>query len=239
MHGGSIPEGAAPGEGLWLTSALLAAVPGLRHGFTTRALGDFAAGGPGPSRLLTAAGAGRLRLLHQVHETRVVTPDDAEDLPAADGWRGRPAPGVLLAVRNADCLPILAYHDDTGECLALHAGWRGAVAGIIASGLSGLAGEPSGLRVALGPAIGACCYEVGEEVAHAARRHPQTLTAKGSGKYWFDLVAFAEADLLTLGVGPERIDRVTPCTRCDADRLYSHRREGHAGRMCAFIGFGD
>ena len=158
----------------------------------------------------------------------------ADVLRARAGSRGERADGLWTEERGlpvlalaADCLPIaLARANGAKPAVAvLHAGWRGLVAGIAAEGVKTLGG---GLVVALiGPDIGPCCYEVGEEVAAPFRR------AFGMGLYRdgkLDLWGAAERALRAAGVA--RVDRVDLCTACNPDRFFSHRRDdGLTGRQ--------
>jgi YfiH family protein len=158
----------------------------------------------------------------------------ADVLRARAGSRGERADGLWTEERGlpvlalaADCLPIaLARANGVKPAVAvLHAGWRGLVAGIAAEGVKTLGG---GLVVAMiGPGIGPCCYEVGEEVAAPFRR------AFGMGLYRdgkLDLWGAAERALRAAGVA--RVDRVDLCTACNPDRFFSHRRDdGLTGRQ--------
>ena len=135
--------------------------------------------------------------------------------------------GLPLLALAADCLPIaLARANGSGPALALlHAGWRGLLEGIVAAGVSALGGRA--VAAALGPAIGPCCYEVGEDVADRFRR------AFGFGLYRerrLDLWTAAERALRVAGC--VRVDRIDLCTACSPARFFSHRRdEGLTGRQ--------
>ncbi|MFL6202299.1 MAG: polyphenol oxidase family protein [Thermoanaerobaculia bacterium] len=135
------------------------------------------------------------------------------------------APDLALSVVTADCVPILLA--GPRGLAAVHAGWRGLVGGVIPAALEKLGGA----EVAwIGPAIGPCCYEVGEEVAE---QFPDEAVVPGSsGKPHLDLIAAARQQLK----GVEDIRTVAVCTRCESERLYSYRREGKGvGRNVAFI----
>ncbi len=233
-HGSSIPDGCWKIEEFLTRSPLLAAT-GLVHGFTLRSAGDFKADPEAGRRLCTQVNSDRLRLLEQVHATRIVSPEDPAPRPQADGWAGRLANHDLLGVLTADCLPLLLYHEPTARVALLHAGWRGAVAGIIPRGIAALGVAAEELVAALGPAIGPCCYKVGEELARAAHRHRSCVEARGGGKYQFDLPDFARLELEAAGVSPTRIDMSGWCSCCHADLFFSHRRCGESERMCAFV----
>lgn len=154
----------------------------------------------------------------------IVTPGTVYE--HCDGlWSDEPGRAMLLI--TADCLP-LAIARAGGERPAvaiLHAGWRGLLAGIVAVGVRAL-GHGS-LAAAIGPAIGPCCYEVGEEVATPFRETFGDDVVR-DGK--LDLWTSAERALRAAGV--ERVDRFDLCTACHPDRFFSHRRdEGRTGRQ--------
>ncbi len=213
---------------------MLAAVPGLAHGFTLRAAGDFSAGPP--PDWPAAAGACRLRLLRQVHGAAVAGARDPRPEPEADAWAGRPPPGTLLGIRTADCLAVLLCHPPSGTVGLAHAGWRGAAAGVVDRTVSAMGCPPRELVAALGPAIGPCCYPVGPEVAGALGRGPHVTRDRG-GRFRVDLAGYVENRLLDLGAPADRIERVGGCTACDPDRYFSHRARQDRGRLCAFIGW--
>ncbi len=209
-------------------------MPGLVHGFTLRAAGDFAAGLP--PGWPAAAGAARLRLLRQVHGTAVAGADAPRAEPEADAWAGRPARGTLLGIRTADCLAVLLCHPPSGTVGLAHAGWRGAAAGVVGRTVSAMGCPPQQLLAALGPSIGPCCYPVGPEVAGALGPGPH-LARDREGRFRADLAGYVEHRLQELGLPTGRIERVGGCTGCDPDRYFSHRARQDRGRLCAFIGW--
>jgi len=161
-------------------------------------------------------------------------------LPAQPGRCGEgdavygDAPGLALSVITADCVPVLLAGPD-GRLAAVHAGWRGLVGGVIAETLKAVGGGGPGWTAWIGPTIGPCCYEVGDEVAGqvAAASGPEVVVP-GPAKAHLDLVAAARRQLHDLGIA--EVHAVAACTRCDAERLYSYRREGRgAGRNVAFL----
>jgi YfiH family protein len=167
-----------------------------------------------------------LALNFQVHSNRVVR--------AARGGRGEHAdgvwtdePGLPILAMAADCLPIVLarMNGDAPAVAVLHAGWRGLLEGIAASGVNALgAGE---LAAAVGPGIGPCCYEVGEEVAGPYReRFGDDIVHNGR----LDLWTSAARALRAAGVAHvERFDR---CTACEPETFFSHRRDaGQTGRQ--------
>lgn len=172
------------------------------------------------------ADAEKLALNYQVHSDRVLRAEPAMRGEHADGlWTDEP--GLPVLAMSADCLPIvLARVDASRPAIAvLHAGWRGLLAGIVSSGVRALGGGD--LAAAIGPAIGPCCYEVGEEVAEPFReRFGDDVVRDGR----LDLWASAERALRAAAV--ERIHRLDRCTSCEPETFFSHRRDaGRTGRQ--------
>jgi YfiH family protein len=169
--------------------------------------------------------------LRQVHSASVVE--------AAPGLCGEAdalvtrQPGLALAVATADCVPVLLGAD--GAVAAVHAGWRGIVAGVVAAAVERLAVDPRRLTAWIGPAIGTCCYEVGPEVATLVAGASREIVATGpAGRPHLDLVAAVAAQLDATGV--DEVRTVRACTRCHGDRLWSYRRDGPStGRNWAFV----
>lgn len=179
-----------------------------------------------------------LRTCRQVHGAEVLVdpPTDGCEARDADAIVLRHAPGAA-AVRTADCASILLAHKGSGAVAAVHAGWRGVVAGVVPAALSALgSGTPSEVIAALGPCIGPCCFEVGEEVAEAiSAACGSAVTRPGPrGRPHVDLAAAVVAQLARAGVSA--IERVGGCTVCSAQRWHSYRRDGaQSGRMLAVI----
>lgn len=173
--------------------------------------------------------------MRQVHGTGVVGAEDVPEpgaVPTADAAVCR-APGRVLAVLTADCLPIvLAARDGTAIGIA-HAGWRGLAAGVLEAALEALALPSAEVVAWIGPGISAASYEVDEPVRAAFAGAPgatRAFTATGDAGHWHcDLPALAEARLRTLGVGG--VEQSGLCTFSDPDRFYSYRRDGETGRM--------
>ncbi len=210
----------------------------LVHGFSTRATGDFLEW-PGDSEVAGAFGASGFATatLKQVHSHVCVRAVEAwgDRRPVADAVLTDRA-GVLVGVRTADCVPVLLADPVTQSVAAIHAGWRGAVAGILPNAVSALAAE-CGVRVpdleaAIGPGIGPCCFEVGEDVAS---RFSQDAVDRGRAKPHVDLGSVLAGQLAAVGV--ETVHATGECTSCDLDRYFSYRAErGHTGRMLAVAG---
>lgn len=142
-------------------------------------------------------------------------------------------PGLAALIATADCVPVLIAAP--GVALAIHAGWRGLVAGVVGAAVAELA-EPRQASAWIGPAIGPCCYEVGDDVAAAiaAASAPTVLRRAATGRTHVDLAAAAAVELARTGIG--RIIHFELCTRCAGDRLWSYRRDREsAGRNLAAV----
>jgi YfiH family protein len=153
------------------------------------------------------------------------------------------APGLLVGVVTADCMPVLMLARSRRAVAAVHAGWRGAAAGVLEEAVARLVAEygvsPDALEVAMGPTVGPCCYEVGPEVLAAFRARTGDVAAgawAASGeRHRLDLRA--AASLLLAAAGVRCTTSVGPCTACDV-RYRSYRRDGpKAGRQLGFIGW--
>ncbi|HEV8630236.1 MAG TPA: polyphenol oxidase family protein [Thermoanaerobaculia bacterium] len=181
------------------------------------------------------AAAPPVAALRQVHSASLVEAETAGFHGRGDAlWTARD--GLALSVITADCVPVLLAAGT--ELLAVHAGWRGIVAGVVPAALARLsaAGTAAGVTAWIGPAIGPCCYEVGEEVAAqvSAAAGVDVATPGPRGKPHLDLKRAVEAQLRRGGVPDVRL--LGPCTRCTGELLWSYRREGEkAGRNIAFI----
>ena len=155
---------------------------------------------------------------------------------------------ILLAIKTADCVPILIGDPRTGAFAAVHAGWRGTLASIVTQALNRIVREydarPADVRVAIGPAAGACCYEVGTEVVDTFKaRFSQSddlFTPTREGHAFIDLLKANRDQLISLGVTESRIHTSPLCTMCRTDLFFSYRREktlrGKVGRLMAVIG---
>lgn len=164
-------------------------------------------------RVREHAGAARLAQGRQVHGTHVVI--DGEGGEEADG-QVTTRPGVAAIVLTADCLPVALA--GPGAAGVVHAGWRGLAGGVLEAGVAALGSGP--VAAAIGPGIGPCCYEIGDEVRAVFASSERTL----------DLKAVARARLEAAGV--QEIHDCDLCTACDPQRFFSHRRDrGITGRQ--------
>jgi YfiH family protein len=234
-----------------LTSDLLA---GTRHGFFTRR-GGASSGiyrglncGPGSNDQREAVQVNRARVakaldvapdrllsMHQVHSTDVVVADAA-------GWTERPradaavtaVPGIALSVLTADCAPVL-FHDPEARVIGVaHAGWRGALDGVLEAALAAmerLGARPGRVVAAVGPTISQRAYEVGPEFLERFldedRGHGRFFADGTGGRYRFDLPGFVLDRLRAAGVADAAW--IGSCTYSDPDRFFSYRRATHAG----------
>jgi YfiH family protein len=157
------------------------------------------------------------------------------------------ASGVLAGVKTADCVPILIGDPRTGAFAAIHAGWRGTLAEAATNALTRMATEykttPQDVRVAIGPAAGACCYEVGTDVIDAfSNSFPSQdlFTETRADHACIDLLKANRSQLISAGVDRDKINVAPLCTMCRTDLFFSYRREknvqGKVGRLMSVIG---
>lgn len=151
-------------------------------------------------------------------------------------------PSLTLGVRVADCVPILLGDARHGVIAALHAGWRGTVAGIARRGVEEMVAcgaDPAAIRAAIGPCIHACCYVVGREVYDAALALDPALAsffAPRGEAFAADLPGINRALLLAAGLLPQHIETLPACTCCRPEFYFSHRAShGRRGTMLALI----
>jgi polyphenol oxidase len=153
----------------------------------------------------------------------VVTPGTVYE--HCDGlWSDEPGRAMLLL--TADCLPIaIARRTGRPAVSILHAGWRGLLNGVVAAGVASLGDEE--VAAAIGPGIGPCCYEVGEEVATPFREaFGEDVVQEGRLDLW------TSAERALRAAGCVEVDRLDQCTSCAPDRFFSHRRDrGRTGRQ--------
>jgi len=214
--------------------------------------------------LAIGVGPRHLARARQVHGCAAAAASTgADDLPEADILYSDD-PALAMAVQTADCLPILFGDSRTGAVAAAHAGWRGLAQGAPVSAVRALeeqfGSRPSDLVVAVGPSIGACCYEVGDEVRHrfleagfspdllsrwfldAPRRSdenpPSTTVPRPprSGRWYLDLWQASRQQIETAGVPPAQISVAELCTASHPRLFSSYRRDGGgAGRLAGAI----
>ena len=214
---------------------------GLRHGFTSKAngFGRREDGERDHARLARALALSGLASMRQVHG-RVVKPAGGSGIvPECDGLTTS-EPDLGIVVHSADCVPLLFWAEEENVVAAVHAGWRGTVAGVARAAVEAMGARPDALHVAIGPAIRACCFEVGDDVLDAfaaAGRDPERISRMGPrGRRHVDLIEDNRLQLVECGVSESRIYDAGRCTACENDRYYSYRREGKGvGRLMGVI----
>jgi YfiH family protein len=227
---------------------------GVRHGFFTRR-GGASSGiysglncGPGSSDQSTVVAVNRARVaealgvppprllsLYQVHSADVV-------VAGPEGWDERPRgdaavtviPGVALSVLTADCAPVLFHDPEAGVIGAAHAGWRGALDGVVeatVAAMAGLGARPAAIRATVGPTISQRAYEVGpeffERFADADPAHTRFFVSGTDDRFHFDLPGFVLDRLRAAGVGAS--DWLGECTFSNPGRYFSYRRKTQSG----------
>ena len=173
-----------------------------------------------------------LTMLKQIHSAICVPAEGRSGVVGEGDALVEREPGSVVAVRTADCIPILLVDERNRAVAAVHAGWRGTVAQIAPRAIAVMherfGTRPADLHAAIGPGIGKCCYEVGAEVAAQFGRQ---------GRAHIDLTESNRAQLVKAGVTPGRVYASNLCTMCQADEFHSFRRDREAaGRMHSFAG---
>ena len=247
----------------YVESALLTS-SGFRHAFFTRrggvsegpyaSLSFSVAVGDDPERgrknlelagaLLGVAGD-RVYFLSQVHGSAAHVLSGGEPRERVVELEGDALasrdPTLACGVRSADCVPILAADVETGAVVAIHAGWRGVVRGVVEAGIAtlrGLGGECGTLVAAIGPHIREEVFEVGEDVARQLERASPVsgVVDRSRAKPHVSLARIVRGKLVHAGLLPERIDDVGGCTASEPERFFSFRRGGRAsGRHLSAI----
>lgn len=244
---------------MWLSSALLTDAGFGKHGFSTRAGGvspaPYDSWNFSPStgdtwdnvkanfRILAESlevEADQLRSVHQVHSARVVVLEESTQQTQRERADALLClcPGLVVGVKTADCVPVLMADPASGAVAAIHAGWRGVVAGIVPKTLEALRGfHPQAQPLfAIGPHIRAAHFQVGPEVAEQFpsfhRPDPST-----KDRFLVDLDAAIRAQLHDCAIPAASIESIRVCTISDPDkRFFSHRASGGTcGRMFNFI----
>jgi polyphenol oxidase len=233
----------------------LSQIPGVVHGISTRAGGvsaercaslnvSYSVGDATENvdenlrRVADAVGTERAKLFapYQVHGREVTLVDgDTPHRPRCDVLISRSAEKSLM-LRYADCTPVLLADPKRRAVAAVHAGWRGSAVRAAGAAVDALreafGSEPGDIVAGIGPAIGPCCYSVGQDVFDAFADRPE-LFANGKLDLW---TANRQA-LLETGVLAEHIEVAQVCTQCESERFFSHRANGGlpAGRFAAVI----
>jgi YfiH family protein len=197
----------------------LDSLPWLVHGFGTR-LADI------PVRFA------QLATLKQIHSATCVPAEGRSGVLGQGDALLEDTAGSVVAVKTADCIPVLLIDDRHHAVAAVHAGWRGTAARIVPNAIEAMGQRfrtsAADLHAAIGPGIGKCCYEVGPEVA---------AQFGGQGRGYLDLPEHNRRQLLEAGVTPERIYASNLCTKCRPELFHSFRRDQEAaGRLYSYAG---
>jgi hypothetical protein len=190
---------------------------------------------------------GKVVTMQQVHGDNIieVTDKKMKEAGEADGMVTA-EPGVYLGVLTADCVPLLFIAPKQRLAAAVHAGWRGTLAGIAEKTVQLFNNRynvaAADLEVALGPSIGVCCYEVNGDVAGPLMKQWGSLTtpsiAVKDGKSFVNLSRLNRDILRAAGVPGKQLFQIGPCTRCAVEDYFSYRREGgETGRQISVIGW--
>jgi polyphenol oxidase len=203
----------------------LDSLPWLVHGFGTRWNSSFGS-------------CGNLATLKQIHSDLCIHAGGRAGVLGQGDALLSDAPGTVVAVKTADCLPVLLVDERNRAVAAVHAGWRGTVQEIAPKALARMGAsfgtKPEDVHAALGPAIAGCCFEVGPEVASEFRRFLPDVPVNGKTK--IDLYAVNRRQLAQAGLNPSRIHSAGLCTVCSGD-FHSFRRDREkAGRMLSVAG---
>lgn len=181
--------------------------------------------------------------VHVASLSDAAVPYGYEELIEADGYVTATR-GLPLVIFTADCVPVLMADEKAGVAAAVHSGWRGTVGDIEKEAIEkmvSIGAHIEDIKVAIGPAICRCCFEVGEEVIAAARKLIGTrveglYTAKSNGKYMLDLRNVIKERIVMLGILADNIDFVGECTMCHPQTYFSHRyANGERGSLASVI----
>lgn len=224
-----------------------------QHGFTSRQLelrpGELATARWAAAAASVGCDVDRVRRIRQVHGAvvHVVRAGASAAAPPEADAAITAEPGVAVAVVAADCVPILLADRTTGAVAAIHAGWRGTAARVTEATVAALQREygvdPAHLVAAIGPSIGACCYEVGDDLltAFAAAGASSVDLAEWfardpRGRLRLDLWQANADQLVHAGVPRGHVHVSRACTKCHVEVFESFREEGAAaGRMAALV----
>jgi len=206
--------------------------------------------------------------MRQVHSPIVHRVDGRQPHPAAGDGLITNTPGLLIAVKIADCLPVIAVDPSNRAIGVFHAGWRGTAQRIVEKGIGEMrrnfGSNPKDILVAIGPGIGVCCYQIGDEVIEQFRsqfsyadelieevfdshslhtKYPLLFLnqrAPGHGESakvpHIDLVKANKRQATDAGVPEKNIEALNLCTACRTDIFFSYRKEHVTGRMLGAVG---
>ncbi|MEW6455578.1 MAG: peptidoglycan editing factor PgeF [Acidobacteriota bacterium] len=179
--------------------------------------------------------------LHQIHSDRIFrVSHNSLNNYYADGLISDES-GIFLLIKTADCLPIFLLDKDEKYFGAIHSGWKGTYKQIAKKAVFKMEKEfgitPESLIAMIGPGIGECCYEIGEELAKKFLNKNASGVKFKNDKFYLNLRELNKNQMIEMGVKEENIYQLDLCTKCNKDLFYSYRREkGTKARMYSFIG---
>ena len=219
-------------DGVGFQSTLLLQLEGVIHGFSCRQAGDMRYEEKNRKHFASALG---------LHKSPVFACQTHSSMVPGDGLVSRDTPVAVVA---ADCVPILLVDPEKKVFAAVHAGWKGTLGGIVGNAVGEMVRMGADARqifAAIGPHIGACCYDVPEDrVGMFEDRFGQDekMAARIDGRWHLDIGWANYRQLTDMGISPEHIDAPPTCTSCQNNTFFSYRKDSKEtyGEMMAVIG---
>ncbi|MDP1722620.1 MAG: peptidoglycan editing factor PgeF [Candidatus Gottesmanbacteria bacterium] len=232
-------------NGIGFQSTLLSPLDGIIHGFSNRLAGDMENSKENRDTFASRLGLRDSPILpEQVHDNRIQT-IDKKSIGIVSGVDGLVSRDTSVAVLAADCAAVLLVDPVAKICAAVHAGWKGTLGGVIGNAVGEMVrigAEAQRIRVALGPHIGLCCYDVPEDrigMFEDRFGRDEKMVAKIDGRWHLDIGWANYRLLIEAGLHPDHIDAPPTCTSCQSDTFFSYRKDSKEtyGEMMAVIGF--
>ena len=180
------------------------------------------------------------RLPSQTHSSNIKIVNSSASYQDTDGLIST-SKIYSLGILVADCIPVFLFDSKTKYFGLVHSGWRGTVSKITNKAINlfvSFGSKAEDIQLVLGPAIGHCCFEIEEDIAHLFK--PKFLSKKNSKKFSYDLKNAVIDDLILIGVEGKKIINDDQCTFCNSKSFFSYRRQkDSAGRMLALMGWID
>lgn len=228
----------------WYKSSVLANITSVAHGFSTRMLGDARSETIRAEMMRTQGLEDRVvsrgKQVHGAH-VEIITSETSSYVDNTDALVTS-TEGITLGVVTADCVPIILLDPQQHIAGAIHAGWKGIVAGVIEQTIRVMhkeGADPSRILVSIGPHISACCYSVPFERARQFSDMflNETVAVQKGTEWYVDIGKASRIMLMKSGISESHIDAVAPCTSCRNDQFYSYRKDSKDtfGEMLAFI----
>ncbi|MDD3532136.1 MAG: peptidoglycan editing factor PgeF [Candidatus Shapirobacteria bacterium] len=219
----------------------------LSHGFASKAYGNFSLKNNGDNFRLLAKDLNLLNYpliqAEQIHSDNIalIKNNDQPLKPKVDGLITKEF-GLVLAIRTADCLPIIYYERKKKIIGAVHAGWRGLLKnlpGKMVQYIKQQGGQTDNIIVGIGPHVGSCCYQVGEELPKLfIKKQPnlKNFSLKQNNKHYLNLLTICQQQLEKEGIKKTNLARFPACTACQNQHWWSYRQEGKScGSMLTVI----